>query len=282
MADHNFVWEDRDFLLDYKSIDIQSLSKIQLLDVPIDNVTRDEAMSIVLDYLEKKDKVRFVLFLDPIKLMRIRPGKKYHKFLESDLILAEGKGLEWAAKKFNSTLKERISIISFLMDLFRLAHKCNYTIYLLGSRKEYIEKVYKNLTRNLPGLRIIGRQSGYFTKEWEDKIKESMRKSSPDIVLIGMGFPKQEKWIRDNIEIFTYRDPKNSKTYKHSLVIGVDNAFDILSGNKKVPELFYNSGLSWFWKLITKPYRLDSWFYMIKFYLLVLVKSLFFKIKKRR
>ncbi len=277
MGELSYVWEERDTLLVYKSIDLNLLNKIHLLDVPIDNVSRDEAMAKVLDFLEKKDKVRFVLFIDPIKLMRIRPKKKYEKFLESDLILAEGKGIDWALKKFNYHLKERISIISFLMDLFRLAHKCDYTIYLLGSKPENIEKVYQNISRNLPGIRIIGRQTGYFSKQWEEKIKESMRKSSPDIVIVGMGFPKQEKWIRDNLDIFTFKDPKNPKKVKHSLVIGVDNAFDILSGNKKIPDFIQLHGLQWFWRLITKPYRVDRWFYLLKFYILIFWRSVFNK-----
>lgn len=277
MGELSYVWEERDTLLVYKSIDLSLLNKINILDVPIDNVSRDEAMAKVLDFLEKKDKVRFVLFVDPIKLMRIRPKKKYEKFLESDLILAEGKGIDWALKKFKNNLKERISIISFLMDLFRLAHKCDYTIYLLGSKPENVEKVYQNISRNLPGIRIIGRQTGYFSKQWEEKIKESMRKSSPDIVIVGMGFPKQEKWIRDNLDIFTFKDPKNPKKVKHSLVIGVDNAFDILSGNKKIPEFIQLHGLQWFWRLITKPYRIDRWFYLLKFYLLIYWRSIFNK-----
>jgi len=79
MKDHSYVWEERDTLLVYKSIDIENLEKVKILDVPVDNVTRDEAMSKVLDYLERKDKVRFVLFVDPIKLTRIRPNKKIFK-----------------------------------------------------------------------------------------------------------------------------------------------------------------------------------------------------------
>lgn len=264
----SFVWEEKDILLEYKSIDISKLKKKNILGVPVDDVTREEAMAKILNFLENRKKVRFVLFLDPIKLMRIRPGQKYQKFLESDLIISEGKGLRWASKKLHQNIKERISIISFLMDLFRLAHKCKYTIYLLGSKQENIEKVYKNLIRNLPGIQIIGRQSGYFSNEWEEKIKLSLKKCSPDIVLVGMGFPKQEKWIRENLDIFSY-ETKNSKEKKYSLLIGVDNAFDILAGKRNIPEYFQLNGLQWFWKLITKPYRLDLWWYFIKFYILV-------------
>ncbi len=268
----SFVWEEKDILLEYKSIDITKIDKKNILGVPIDDLTREESMAKILDFLENRKKVRFVLFLDPIKLMRIRPGQKYQKFSESDLIIAEGKGLQWASKKLNQNLKERISLISFLMDLFRLAHKSKYTIYLLGSKQENIEKVYKNLTRNLPGIQIIGRQSGYFSNEWEKKIKLSLKKCSPDIVLVGMGFPKQEKWIRDNLDIFSY-ETKNPKEKKYSIVIGVDNAFDILAGKRNIPEFFQINGLQWLWRLLTKPYRIDFWWYFVKFYFMVLWNS---------
>lgn len=280
MKTESFVWEEKDILLEYKSIDLNQLKRTSILDVPIDNVTRDEAMAKILNFLEDKKKVRFVLFLDPIKLMKIKSSKKYQNFLESDLILPEGKGLQWASKKLkqSTAIKERISIISFLMDLFRLAHKSKYTIYLLGSKKENIEKVYKNLSRNLPGLQIVGRQSGYFTKEWEQKIKESLKKCSPDIVLVGMGFPKQETWIRNNLDIFSY-ESKNLKLKKYSVVIGVDNAFDILAGKRNTPSYFQVNGLQWLWRLLTKPYRIDRWWYFLKFYVLVIWKNLFDKKK---
>lgn len=281
MKTESFVWEEKDILLEYKSIDLNQLKRTSILNVPIDNVTRDEAMAKILNFLEDKKKVRFILFLDPIKLMKIKSNKKYQNFLESDLILTEGKGLQWASKKLKQSapIKERISMISFLMDLFRLAHKSKYTIYLLGSKEENIEKVYKNLSRNLPGLQIVGRQSGYFTKEWEEKIKESLRKCSPDIVLVGMGFPKQETWIRNNLEIFSYEN-KNLKLKKYSVVIGVDNAFDILAGKRNVPSYFQVNGLQWFWRLLTKPYRIDRWWYILKFYTVVLWQSLFHKKSK--
>ncbi|MFN3603349.1 MAG: WecB/TagA/CpsF family glycosyltransferase [Leptonema sp. (in: bacteria)] len=279
MGIESFVWEEKDSLLEYKSIDIKKLKKKFLLGVPIDDINREEAMAKILNFLEDQKKVRFVLFLDPIKLFQISHRKKYQKFLESDLILSEGKGLLWASKRLNQPIKERISLISFLMDLFRLAHKSKYTIYLLGSKQENIEKVYKNLSRNLPGIQIIGRQSGYFTKEWEEKIKESLKKCSPDIVLVGMGFPKQEKWIRENIDLFSYQN-KKSKEKKYSIVIGVDNAFDILAGKTKVPEYFLLNGLQWLWRLIVKPYRLDNWWYFFQFYSLVLWQSL--KIQKEK
>jgi N-acetylglucosaminyldiphosphoundecaprenol N-acetyl-beta-D-mannosaminyltransferase len=260
---YSSAWEDRDYLLEYKSIDLSRLSRVQLLDVPVDNVTRDEAVAKVFDALEKKNGPYFVQFLDPLKLMRMRPGRKLAKLADSHLMLCEGGGLEWACRRLHIPLKGRVPMIAFLMDLFRLAHKKDYTIYLLGSTPEYIERVYQNLTRSLPGLRIIGRQSGHFKPDRERLIKESMRKSSPDIILIGMGFPRQELWMRENQDCLT-----------HAVVIGLDGAIDVLSGKKKkAPDALQLRGLVWLWRTLMRPYRVDRIWYVLSFITLVLWRS---------
>ncbi len=268
MIQQSFVWEDKDIILEYKSINLKNLKKIDFFQVPVDNVTRNEAMAKLLSFLEKKEKLYYVLFLDPLKLMRILPNKKYSYLNQSDLILVEGKGIQWATKKLGTPVVERIPRIAFLMDLFRLAHKNDYTIYFVGSKQEYLEKIFVSLTRNLPGLRIIGKHSKNFTKEKEEKIKLSLRKTNPDIVLIGMGFPKQEKWIYQNQEFLN-----------HAVVIGMDDAFEILAGVKKYPEMIQYRGLEWFWNLLKKPYRVDLWWRAFRFYVKVMFYSLFKKIK---
>lgn len=263
--------EDRDYLLDYKSIDLSSLERVDLLDVPVDNVNRDEAVARIMDMVERKDGPHFVFFADPIKLMQIRPGKKLSFIArDSSMILADGAGLPWAASKLGGPLKERIPMIAFLMDVIRLSVKREFTIYLLGSRMEYLEKVFLNLTRSFPGVRIIGRQGGYFNQERGERIKESLRKSSPDIIFVGMGFPIQELWTRDNIQ-----------SLSKAVVIGVDGAFDILSGmERKAPDYFQVRGLTWLWRTFIRPMNLIRWFAMIGFYLRTVFRG--FKVSRRK
>lgn len=261
--EYSSAWEDRDYLLEYKSIDLRRLNRVSLLDVPLDNVTRDEAVARVFDFLEKKDGPHFVQFLDPIKLMRMRPARKLATLAGADLMLAEGGGLEWACRRLHIPFKGRIPMIAFLMDLFRLAHKKDYTIYILGSTPEHVERVFVNLTRSLPGLRIIGRQSGHFDASREHLIKESMRKSSPDIILIGMGFPRQELWM--------YR---NREHLSKAVVIGLDGALDVLSGKaRKAPDALQLRGLAWLWRAMVRPYRLDKLWHVQAFFWIVLARS---------
>lgn len=256
-ATYSSAREDRDYLLDYKSIDTSSLETIDLFQVPVSNVSRDEAVAAVMNMIEEKKGPHYVFFADPIKLMQIRPKRKLAFLAQKfDLILADGAGLQWAAERTGSTLKERIPMIATIMDLIRLAVKQEYTIYLLGSKMEYLEKVFLNLSRSFPGVRIVGRQGGHFTPERGRMIKESLRKSAPDLLFVGMGFPYQDLWIEENKEYL-------GKT----VVVSVDGALDILSGQeKKAPDSFQLNGKTWLWRTITRPLNFVRMYYMISFF----------------
>ncbi len=257
--------DDRDYLLEYISIDLENLERVDLLGVPVDNVSRDEAVAYILDLVEKKRGPHHVLFLDPLKLMRLRKGRKLHHLLEAaTMVLADGSGLPWAARKQGTPLKERIPMISLLMDLVRAAWKKDHTIYFFGSRPESLERVFFNFQKIFPGIRIIGRQGGRYNPDRESLIKESMRKSSPDIIFLGMGFPKQELWLE-----------KNWSYLSNAVVISVDDAFDILSGrDRRAPDWVQNRGLVWFWRSITRPWRVDRLFLLLHFVLIAFWRSL--------
>ncbi len=257
--------EDRDYLLDYKSIDLRGLDRISLLDVPVDNVNRDEAVALILELLEGKKGVQHVLFLDPIKLMRVRPRRKLESLpAAARIVLADGAGLEWCARKLGTPLRERIPMIALLMDVVRLAEKKALTIYLLGSKPEFLERVFFNLQRSFPGVRIIGRQSGHFAQGRETLVKESLRKSAPNIVFVGMGFPQQERWIYENQAVLG-----------NAVVFGIDGALDVLSGmEKKAPDFFQVRGLAWLWRTLARPWRLDRWWHLWHFVALTVWRSL--------
>jgi N-acetylglucosaminyldiphosphoundecaprenol N-acetyl-beta-D-mannosaminyltransferase len=257
--------EDRDYLLEYKSVDLRSLRRESVLDVPVDNVTRDEAVALLLDLIEKKKGPHAVMFMDPVKLSAIRPGMKNHWIAEqARVILPDGAGMLWASRMLRHPLKERIPMIAFLMDIVRLSMKKEFTIYLLGSKVDTVEKAFHNLNKSFPGVRIIGRHGGHFDAERGELVRQALRKSSPDVIFLGMGFPTQEKWNRDNIDFLS-----------RSVVVFVDGAFDVLSGNeRKAPDWAQVRGLAWFWRTITRPYRVLRFLRMIRFYVSVVFRNL--------
>ncbi|WCL48535.1 WecB/TagA/CpsF family glycosyltransferase [Leptospira sp. GIMC2001] len=259
---HHSSKEERDYLLEYQSIDISNIQKIDILGIQFDNATMDEAIAKIAYWIDKKDRFHHVLFMDPPRLMKLRSGKKLHRITsKADMILAEGAGLGWAS---NGQLKARIPVIALLMDLVRLAELKGYTIFMLGAKEEVIERVFFNLTRHFPKLRIVGRHAGHMNRHRELMVKEAIRKTSPNIILFANDFPEQEIWIENNTGFFG-----------NSVVIGVSGAFDILSGkDRKAPDFFKLKGYTWLWRIIARPYRIFRMFRIAQFIIFVLISKI--------
>lgn len=264
---HHSSKEERDYLLEYQSIDLDSIEKVDILGVQVDNVTIDEAVAQIAHWVDKKESFHHVLFIDPPRLMKLRSGKVLHRITDkASMILAEGAGLNWAVQ---GKLKGRVPVIALLMDLVRLAELKNYTIFMLGSQENVIERVFFNLTRHFPKLRIVGRHAGHMNRQRELMVKEAIRKTSPDIILFAHDFPEQEVWIENNTGFFG-----------KSVVIGVSGAFDTLSGkDKKAPDSFQLKGYTWLWRIIARPYRIFRMFRILQFIIMVLISR--FKTKKK-
>lgn len=263
---HNSSKDERDLLLEYQAIDTDKIEKIDILGVLFDNANTDEAAAKIGRWIDQKKGYKHVLFMDPPRLMKLRSGKKLHRITDkAAMILAEGAGLGWAS---GGKIKTRVSVIGLIMDLVRYAELKGYTIFMLGSKEDVIERVFFNLTRHFPKLRIVGRHSGHMNKQRELMVKEAIRKTSPDIILFASDFPEQEIWIENNTGFFG-----------NSVIIGVSGAFDILSGkDKKAPDSFKLKGYTWLWRIIARPYRIFRMFRILQFIIMVLLS----RIKKKK
>ncbi|HMV78794.1 MAG TPA: WecB/TagA/CpsF family glycosyltransferase [Leptospiraceae bacterium] len=254
---HNSAKEEKDYVLEYQKIDVTERPKLTLDGVEFDNITRDHAVAVILDYIKKKERFHHILFLDPVKFMNVRETEPLHRITKkTSMILAESGGLSWAASKTGQSLVEHISIISLMMDLIRYSEKQGLTIFFLGSKEKTIETVFFNLVRHFPEIRIVGRHSGYLTRERDLMVKEAIRKTSPDIIFLGMNFPEQEVWIENNTGYFG-----------KSVIIGTWSTFDVLAGKlQKSPSFFQDRGLYWLWKVISHPWRMDKVLRTIQFF----------------
>ena len=265
--------EERDPLLEYNTINVQELIKIPLCGVGFDDVTLDEAVAKIKFLIDSKKKSSHVMLLDPVKLMYFRENGKLHHITENaDMILAEGCGIKWASDFVGKPIKGRIPTIGLMMDLIRLAEIKNYTIFLYGGKENIVESIYHNLSRHFPKIRIVGRHAGFLNANRELMVKESMRKTSPDIIFIAKDFLDQEKWIDENRDYFG-----------KSVIIGVNGSFDILSGKvKKAPDFFKTRGLTWFWRMLTHPWKINRYFRLIQFFVLALLNKIKNKKQSRK
>lgn len=260
---HSSSKEEKDYTFDYLEVDLSKLTEVDLLGVRIHNISRAMAVSQIMDFVQKKDRFRHVLLIDPLKYITFMKGSKLHRIVKkASLVLIEGGGLQWAANRCGIEIPERVSSISLMMDLMRYCEKKGLTIFLLGASEKVIESLYFNLLKHFPRIRIVGRQEGYLNKKRQLMVKEALRKTEPDIVFLGFSFPEQEIWIENNMGYFG-----------KAVVIGTSNSFDVLSGIKKAPDYFQAHGLDWLWKIFVHPWRLDKWYKMFKFYFMFYFKG---------
>jgi N-acetylglucosaminyldiphosphoundecaprenol N-acetyl-beta-D-mannosaminyltransferase len=113
---------------------------------------------------------------------------------------------------------------------------------------------------------IAGSHHGFF--DWnKNTISEEIRASEPDIVFVALGFPKQEKWIAENISNFT-----------KGLFIGVGGSIDVLAGEvKRAPEIWQKTNLEWFYRLLKQPSRWRRMLALPQFQLKFLNKNKYVK-----
>lgn len=204
----------------------------------------------------------------------------------ADFLIPDGIGLVWAREvlKEKGFLKrlwrgfltggevllgrfsnEMISGTDLMEDLCGLAAKKGWSVYLLGGQPGVAKAAFENLKRKYPGLKGWA-ASGPIVKgkmiEISDQrkwVKEINRKG-PQILLVGMGMEKQERFIFDN-----WRE------LKVNLAMGVGGAFDYFSGRvKRAPKLWRRMGLEWLWRLFCQPWRAKRQGALLKFIWLVL------------
>ncbi|MDE6181788.1 MAG: WecB/TagA/CpsF family glycosyltransferase [Eubacteriales bacterium] len=219
-----------------------------IIGVPINNVNMNEATSLVLLYMEEeKEEAKIVFTPNPEFVMNALKDDKFMNVLNnSDLNIADGIGIVIGSKMLGTPLKERVAGYDLTQNIFSIIKNEEKTVYFLGASEEIIQEAKNKMEKKYKGLKIIGVHNGYFSENEEYLIIEEINKLKPDLLLVGLGCPRQEKWIYDN------KDKINAK-----VMIGVGGSFDVMSGNiKRAPKFFIKANLEWFYRLITQPTRI--------------------------
>ena len=167
-------------------------------------------------------------------------------------------------------IKEKVSGSDLFPKVCEMASKNNYSIFLLGAAEGVAEKAAENLCKKYRNLKVAGVYSpsyGFEKNQKEiNKILEIINEARPDILAVGLGAPKQEKFI------YKYKEKLNVPI---SLAIGA--SIDFEAGNiKRAPRWMQKNGLEWLYRLCKEPKR------MFKRYIIDDLKifSLYFKYRK--
>lgn len=234
--------------------------KTHILGVPFDVVTMEQAVERVKKMLTAEGQ-HIICTPNPEIVMEAQTDEALMEILQqADLVVPDGVGVVWASKYSEIRLQERVAGYDLTQNLMQTLAKTEETFYFFGGAPGVAAAAARRMTKEYPGLRIVGVHNGYFDEKEEKKIIEDIKKKSPSILLVGLGAPKQEKWIYEHLQAVGVK-----------AAIGVGGSFDVMAGNvKRAPKLFQKLGLEWFYRLISQPTRWKRMMRLPKFALTVL------------
>lgn len=226
------------------------MARIKFMNTDIDNLTMAETLNEIEKLIQKKN-CSYVVTPNVDHIVRLEKDEELQKvYKNASLILTDGKPLIWISKWYKTPIKEKISGSDLFPRVCQLAANKNYTMYLLGAAEGVVDTAARNLMKKYPGLNIVGTYSppfGFEKNEQEmNKIKTQIQDVHPDILIVGLGCPKQEKFM-----------------YYHCKELGVPISFglgasiDFEAGNiKRAPKWMSNHGLEWLYRFSKEPKRL--------------------------
>lgn len=163
-------------------------------------------------------------------------------------VIADGIGIVKGAKKLGLTVKERIPGVELTEELFIKADKNGLSLYLFGADITTLTALLEVIHNKYPNIKVCGYSDGYANNK--DAVFEEIKTLQPDIVLVALGVPAQEKLIYKHIEAFN-----------KGIFVGVGGSFDVLSGTKaRAPQFFIKHNLEWLYRILKEPKRLKRFY----------------------
>lgn len=217
--------------------------KTDILGVAFDALTLDEAEERA-DALLRARKGGYIVTANPEIVLHSREDAAYAAAVNgADLVLADGVGDLYAARILGTPLPERVAGSDITPRLLSRLAKRGSSVFLYGARPGVAERAGEALQSAYPGLRIAGTENGYISDE--TALFVSLEREQPDLLLLGLGAPRQELWMAKN------------RQRTNAVMIGVGGLLDVFAGDiPRAPESWQKLGLEWLYRLLREPKRI--------------------------
>lgn len=215
---------------------------MQIISLVINNINYHELIAQIRESIEKKKKL-FITGANAHIVNLTEDDFEFRKSLKNfDIIHPDGIGVFWASKFLygKNGMTNRINGSDFYEHLISYCQQSNISIYFFGDKQSTLELI--NLKQ--PHLNIAGFNSGY---NFNDKdVIEKINAAKPDILIVGLGSGKQEKWIA-----------LNGQKINVNIIIAVGDGIKVFAGTKKRgPKVFRQLGFEWLIRFFYEPKRL--------------------------
>ena len=220
--------------------------RVVIAGLPVDNVSQDEA-TIAIEQMVIAGGPHYMAVVNAAKVVAASRNRRLKEILiQADLLTADGMSVVWAAKLLGRPLKGRVTGIDLFERLVGFAASRNWPVYFLGAGAASVERTVSILTARHPELRVAGYRDGYFEAAEAGEVAAAINETGAYLLFVGMGSPRQEEWMSDNINRTGVR-----------FALGVGGSFDHVSGmSRRAPAWMQQGGMEWLYRLAREPRRL--------------------------
>jgi N-acetylglucosaminyldiphosphoundecaprenol N-acetyl-beta-D-mannosaminyltransferase len=226
-----------------------------VLGVRIFNVTRQQAIALLEEAIgHRQGRPVSVFFVNAHTLNLAASDPSYRQVLNAaDFVFADGTGIRWAARLQGVRVRENLVGTDFTPALLHSTADRGYSYFMLGADAQTIAIAADYARRTFPGWKQAGYHHGYLADDGLTSAAiDAINAAHPDVLLVGMGNPIQERWIHQNLSRLSV-----------PVCMGIGGLFDYWAGNvSRAPQWLRKLGHEWLWRLCQQP-RLKARRYLI-------------------
>ena len=222
---------------------------IAVLGLPLNSLTVTEAVDAIEGLLLSGGNHQVCPVNLDVWLNSLSDPHLHRIMARCSLSFPDGMPLVWVSRLLGCPLAERITGVDLVPKLAELSAKKGYKIFLLGGRKGVADRATRLLESDYPGVHIVGSYAPSeesLSRMDQSEILSRIHAVKPDILLVALGNPKQEKWIwmhRDRLDV--------------PVAMGIGGSLDILVGDmQRAPRWIQQCGMEWAMRLLQEPARL--------------------------
>jgi N-acetylglucosaminyldiphosphoundecaprenol N-acetyl-beta-D-mannosaminyltransferase len=222
--------------------------QMELLGLPMHRVGVDQVHAFIEETISSNRRA-IALNLNVFCVNLALKHQWLHEFIRSaHLVFCDGDGVRLGLRLLGENPPPKITYNEWLWQLCAFCEQRGFRIFLLGGKPGIAEEAARNLIARYPRLQLAGVHDGYFRKDGEDtrRVIAQINAASPDILLVCLGMPTQERWLRDHWRSID----------AHVFLKG-GAALDYASGRlRKAPAWMIRAQLEWLFRLGQEPIRL--------------------------
>lgn len=223
--------------------------RCDILGIPFDMVDYHNVLETILRW-RSEQKSSYIVVTNPHSVLVChRDRQMAHATTKAGRVLPDGVGIILAANLLGRNHHGRVTGPTLMLKLCDWARRYGFRHYFYGGAESVADRLADRLSAMFPGLQVAGTYSPPFsplTQQQDSEIIQRINSAKPDIVWVGLGAPKQEKWMAAHL----------GKIHATAM-IGVGAAFDFHSGNIKwTPACIRKIGLEWAYRFAQQPRRM--------------------------